>query len=102
MKFKRDFLMSKYGKFSFLFSLKAALKKEKCEKKGSSGEWPRNVSRLEEVVMASVCFPILRMRCLQVSSLTFCTKQLLLIKMVENVGYNDDSTIVCDINKECF
>lgn len=35
--------------------------------------------------MSSVCFPILRMRCLQVSSLTFCTKQLLLIKTVKNV-----------------
>lgn len=78
------------------------LEKEKCEKKGSTGEGPRNISRLEEVVMSSVCFPILRMRCLQVSSLTFCTKQLLLIKMVKNVGYNDDSTMVYNINKECF
>lgn len=94
--------MSKYGKFSVLFSLKAALKKEKCEKKSCTGEGPRNVSRLEEVVMSSVCFPILRMRCLQVSSLTFGTKQLLLIKLVKNVGYNDNSIVVCDINKECF
>lgn len=68
--------MSEYGKFYFLFSPKAELKKRSVKKKGSMGEGPRNVSGLEEAVMSSVCFPILKMKCLQVSSLTFCTKQL--------------------------
>lgn len=62
---------------NFLFcSLKAELKKGSVKKKGSMGEVPRNVNGLEKVVMSSMCFPILKMRCLQVSSLTFCTKQL--------------------------
>lgn len=73
---KRDLLVSKYGKVFFVFSPKAELEKKSVKKKGSTGEGPRNVSKLEEVVMSSMCFPLLKMRCLQVSSLTFCTKQL--------------------------
>lgn len=69
--------MSKYGKCYFLFSPKAELKKRRSvKKKGSTGERPRNISRLGEAVMSSVCFPVLKMRCLQVSGLTFYTEQL--------------------------
>lgn len=93
--------MPKYGKCYFLFSPKAGLKKRRSvKKKGSTGEGPRNISGLEEAVMSSVCFPVLKMRCLQVSSLSFYTEQLRLIKMVKNKCYNDEFTVVRSIKKE--
>lgn len=69
--------MLKYEEFCGFFSPKVELRKriDVWKKQGDTGKRPRNVSGLEVAVMLPMYFPILQISP-QVSTFTFCTKQL--------------------------